>query len=266
MEKLEKLYLEYSRLAKNIQANYERFNHYSIVHQSNAIEGSSLTQSETFTLLENNLTPNAKPVKDMNMALDHYDALKYVIEMAEKKRAMSIELIQEINALVMKSTGKVYHHALGVTDETKGDIRKFAVAVSNRYFMSYQKVPQYLKELVNYINENLGTCTDIESCYNLAFEAHYQLVSIHPFSDGNGRTSRLLMNYIQHYSGYPMTLVFAEDRITYFEKLEASREKEDIEIFQKFMKAQACKYFSEEIALMQKKPKEKKIKGMRFLF
>ena len=72
----------------------------------------------------------------------------------------------------------------------------------------------------------------------LAFEAHQRLVSIHPYNDGNGRTSRLLMNYLQRYHGQPLTIVFREDRQAYFVALEQSRVAENLTVFFDFMRIQ----------------------------
>ena len=81
----------------------------------------------------------------------------------------------------------------------------------------------------------------------LAFDAHFELVSIHPFYDGNGWTSRLLMNFIQQYFGLPLTIVFSEDKAEYFDALEAARDKEDQAIFRKFMFGQFEKQLEQEI-------------------
>src|SRR5690606_16344396 len=87
----------------------------------------------------------------------------------------------------------------------------------------------------------------IEKQLLLSFGAHFDLVSIHPFYDGNGRTARLLMNYIQAYFSLPVSIVFSEDKADYFEALERTREKEDLSFFRDFMRAQYAKYLSSEI-------------------
>ena len=86
-----------------------------------------------------------------------------------------------------------------------------------------------------------------EDCLNLSFDAHFDLVTIHPFYDGNGRCSRLLMNFIQHWYGLPLSIVFKEDKADYFQALIATRAKEDISIFRSFMYAQTAKQLTEEI-------------------
>jgi Fic family protein len=107
----------------------------------------------------------------------------------------------------------------------------------------------------------------------LSFAAHFDLVTIHPFYDGNGRTSRLLMNYIQAYYKLPLAIVYKEDRAEYFQALTQSRKKEDTGVFLKFMKGQYKKLLSTEIAAYRKllvKKKEikqrRKGKGYSFFF
>ena len=82
----------------------------------------------------------------------------------------------------------------------------------------------------------------------MAFKAHQRLVSIHPFNDGNGRTSRLLMNYVQRYYGQPLTIVFREDRQAYFEALEQSRVTEDLTVFMEFMLSQHGKSLAYQLS------------------
>jgi Fic family protein len=82
--------------------------------------------------------------------------------------------------------------------------------------------------------------------------AHYQLVSIHPFADGNGRSSRLLMNYIQAYHSEPLTVVFKQDKLDYYNALQSTRQTNNIEVFFEFMFDQAAKYFSVGLANLSK--------------
>ena len=82
----------------------------------------------------------------------------------------------------------------------------------------------------------MPAATKLRQQLELAFKAHQRLVSIHPFNDGNGRTSRLLMNYVQRSYGQPLTIVFREDRQAYFEALEQSRVAQDLTAFIDFMR------------------------------
>lgn len=124
-----------------------------------------------------------------------------------------------------------------------------------------------VNELVQQIKTaSIGAKSDVDRL-NLSFDAHFGLVSIHPFYDGNGRTSRLLMNYIQQLSGLPLAVVFKEDKQDYFEALIKAREKEDILIFRAFMADQYVKHLTQEITRYKDGLKSpKKGKGRSFMF
>ncbi|HQF11995.1 MAG TPA: Fic family protein, partial [Paludibacteraceae bacterium] len=106
----------------------------------------------------------------------------------------------------------------------------------------------------------------IDDQLNLSFDVHFNLVSIHPFYDGNGRTSRLLMNYIQAFYGIPLAIVDSEDKQDYIQALIDTREKEDIAIFRNFMKNQYEKYLLQEIKKFEEGLSSKSNKGFSFLF
>ena len=227
--------------------NFEQMNDAFISYHSTAIEGSSLTEEETRLLLLEGLTAKGKPIEHHNMAKDHHNALKFIVENAQAKTEVSADFIKKINELVMKSTGGVINSMAGSYDSSKGDFRKSMVHVGERYFSNYQKVPFEVDELVKHINENLKASDENISAYRLAFDAHFKLVSIHPFADGNGRTARLLSNFILHYHKKPLSVVFREDKGDYIHALEETRKKEDINIFRDFMFSQQTKYFEKEI-------------------
>jgi Fic family protein len=254
-------------LYKDDTFDFNKFNQFAIVHHSNSIEGSTLTLAETFLLLDKHLTPKNKPLEHTFMAIDHLDALEYVIELAALKKELSVELLKTISAKVMQHTGSTISSIAGDFNSSKGDFRKVTVRAGTSTFMDYKKVPQRVLELINYINKEITKTIHFKDVYNLAFDAHFQLVSIHPFADGNGRISRLLMNYIQAYHNQPLTVVFKEDKLAYYQSLVATREKEDIQIFREFMFSQAAKFFQQKIVEYTKKPKQNpNTSGLSFLF
>lgn len=267
MKKLIDIKNKYEHLVKNEVFNFNKFNQYAIVHHSNAVEGSTLTLEETILLLDEHLTPKNKPLEHTFMALDHLEALKYVIELARNKTKISVNNIQEISAKVLKNTGSEISSMAGNFNSAKGDFRKVTVRAGETTFIDYKKVPKRVEKLVNEINIEIANVTSFKEIYNLAFDVHFQLVSIHPFADGNGRVSRLLMNFIQAYHKQPLTVVFKEDKQDYFNALVATRKQEDITIFRRFMFQQAEKYFNQQITELTKPQKEiKNTKGLSFLF
>jgi Fic family protein len=237
------------------------------VHHSTTIEGSTLTEIETQLLLDENLTPKGKPLDHSLMVRDHYHALQFVLANAAKKSPVTSELIQQINASVMKDTGINYETVFGQIDSAKGIYRKGSVRAGSSYFPSYDKVPVMVNKLAEKINVELSKNSAVLDQLNLSFDAHFDLVSIHPFYDGNGRTSRLLMNYIQQLCDLPLGVVFKEDKQDYFEALVKTREREDIGIFRSFMAAQYQKHLSQEIVRYKESLNPlKKGKGYSFIF
>ncbi len=181
------------------------------------------------------------------MVQDHFKALQFIISAAKSKATFSPQFICEVNASALNNTGNVYQTIFGEIDASKGMYRKGNVSAGNSYFVNFDKVERLVKELSEKVNEKLKDAQTIEAKLNLSFDVHFELVTIHPFYDGNGRTSRLLMNYIQLIFSLPMAIVFKEHKALYFEALQETRQKEDISIFRKFMYVQYEKYLQTEI-------------------
>jgi Fic family protein len=249
MDTFLKLLHEYKNSSISESINYEQMNEILISHHSTAIEGSSLTEDETRMLLTEGTTVNGKPLEHHNMALDHHKALLWVLAKAKMKTAITSQFIQEISASVLRTTGSIIHAAAGSYDPSKGEFRKSNVFVGTRYFMSYQKVENAVKELADSLNVKNQMVKTEKEIYDLAFDAHFLLVSIHPFADGNGRTSRLLMNYILAYHHQPLALIYQQDKLEYYKALEKSREDDVVNLkpIRDFMYAEQIKYFQEEL-------------------
>jgi len=261
-----KLIERYRKLGIAEVIDHEKFNHISIVHHSTKIEGSTLTETETQVLLNEGLTPKGKPLTDTLMVTDHFSALNFSLEQAGQKRPVSVELIREINALVMKSTGKTYNTVFGAIDSSTGAFRNGNVSAGVSYFPNYDKVEILTNKLVLEMSNLMKADLTDTAKINLSFDAHFNLVSIHPFYDGNGRTSRLLMNYIQAYYGLPLAIVHSESKAEYIEALITTREKNDINIFRKFMEDEYSRLLSSEIKKFEEIDMPGKGKGFTLLF
>jgi Fic family protein len=231
--------------------DYEKFCMISIVYHSSKIEGCSLSETDTKVLLENNITAQGKPLTDHLMVKDHYNAFLKIKQDAINKRKLSIDFIKEINAMVMKSTGGMISSISGNFDTSKGDLRLAQVYVDKKYFPDFNKVPKLLEELVENVNNRIDKVSD-DDIIKLSADTHYNFVNIHPFADGNGRTSRLLMNYIQLYRNEPLIKIFTEDRAEYIDSLNETEEKEDINIFRNFICRQQIKFYESELNKFRK--------------
>jgi Fic family protein len=259
---------EYSKIKKqyielDIQnvIDYEKFCMISIVWHSTKIEGCSLTETDTKVLIENDITAAGKPLKDHLMIKDHYATFQFIKEQAKIKRKLSVDFIKEIGALVMKNTGEFTKTVLGDFDTSKGDLRLAQVYVDKKYFPDFKKVPELLEQLCISVNDRIDKVKNEEEIIKLSADIHYNFVNIHPFGDGNGRTARLLMNYIQLYHNEPLIKIFTEDRTDYIDSLNLTEEKENLEIFREFIINQEIKFLNAEIE------KHKKIdKGFMLMF
>jgi Fic family protein len=182
------------------------------------------------------------------MVKDHFNALQFIIQSAKENKEITPEFIREINAAVIKQTGTVYQTVFGELDSSKGVFRKGNVSAGSSYFVNYDKVESLVAKLCKELEKKVHHKNNIQENINCSFDAHFDLVSIHPFYDGNGRTSRLLMNYLQLLFRLPMSIVFKEDKAEYFDALIQTRKEKDIRIFRKFMYSQYEKYLFQEIA------------------
>jgi Fic family protein len=249
-EKIEALVSGFQLSSKGM-IDFGKYSYYAITHHSTSIEGSTLTESQVVNLLEYGKPATNKPFEHHLMVLDHFHALQFVVGEADKKRKLSPEFIQEISALVMKNTGGVVNTVLGNYNIAGGEFRRGTVRAGTRTFPDYKKVPDLVTQLCVEINAKLKMIRTFEEKCNLAFHVHFQLVSIHPFGDGNGRTSRLLMNFVQAWFGLPLSIVFQQDRIRYINALEASRTKESEKPFLDFMYSQYSKFLKKEIKVLK---------------
>lgn len=197
-----------------------------LTYSSNAIEGNTLTLQETAIVLEKGITVRGKPLKDHQEAVDHFDALKFVRKFVRSNDAITEDQICNIHRLVVAST---------LRDEA-GQYSQFQRRImgSNVVFPNPAKVPALLDELGKWLETS-------PSDYKTAFDAHLQLVSIHPFSDGNGRTARLLMNLVLFRGGYPPVAISPEQRLDYIESIEKAQLSDDKGEYYSFMETQLDK-------------------------
>ena len=153
------------------------------------MEGNTLTRLETATIIDKDLTVAGKSLTEHIEAVNHARAVDYIWHLSQERLEITIDTILEIHRLVLSS----------IDDVNAGRFRTVSVRAvgSKTVFPNSAKVRDKVKLLVNYIN------TSQDQACLLAAKAHLDLVSIHPFVDGNGRSGRLLMNLLLLRAGYP---------------------------------------------------------------
>jgi Fic family protein len=208
-------------------------------YDSNAIEGSTLTLGETIFFLREGLTVEGKPLKDFLDARNHIDAIDFLYDVISDERPITEGLIKEINALLLKgiehtaavdSTGKKTKKKA-----TPGQYKKTPTTVIQldgtiHEYTDPLHVTTEMEKLISWINENV----DKKHGLITGAVAHYNMVRIHPFDDGNGRGARLLMNLIFIKKGLPPGVIRNERRRFYLDTL-AEADKGNLEPFVRFV-------------------------------
>ncbi len=243
---------EHKELGFQEQIDYEKFYLYSIVTHSTAIEGSTMTEVENQLLFDEGLSAKGKSIIEQNMNLDLKAAYERSMEMARTHTPFSIDMLKDLSSIVMRRTGGIFNAPGGVFDSSKGDLRRVNVTAGTmgRSYMSYLKVPHKLEDFCKEMNEKreqLLKNLDVYEQYRLSFDAHLKLVTIHPWVDGNGRMSRLIMNHLQNEFGLVPNKVLKEDKAEYINALVKSREEESNVPFQDFMFREHAKNLQQEI-------------------
>lgn len=193
-------------------------------YSSNALEGNTLTISETKILLEDGITVGGRPLKDCYEAVGHGTAYDFMLELARRPD-------MDITEDTIKKLHRLFYQK--VDADRAGSYRTIQVYISGTEYVppSPDDVPLLMNDLVNKLNSSRSVVHPIE----LAAMAHKRLVDIHPFVDGNGRTARLLMNLILVNAGYGVVSIPPVLRNDYINALSASRRIDDMEPFSKLI-------------------------------
>src|SRR5664279_2872008 len=189
-ERLDKL----RPLSAEALANLEHYYDIELTYTSNAIEGNTLTAVETTLVIEQGITIAGRPLKDHLEALDHYDAIRYVRELASEKRSFIENDLRNLHRLTMQRSRPDIAGRYA-------DLARYVRTETGRFeFPSPAEIPALMGDFAGWLGAAPATA-------ETAFAAHRRLVDIHPFNDGNGRTARLLMNLILIRGGYPPVAV-----------------------------------------------------------
>ena len=179
-------------------------------YNTQRIEGSTLTLKDTALLLDDGITPASRPVADVLEAIAH----RKVFLDAIREGGPSMDMVAEWHRMLFESTKK----------EIAGEIRDYDVRVGQSKFLPppHGAVGALVRAFFEWYEANRNVTNPVE----LAALVHLKFVTIHPFGDGNGRVSRLMMNHALYGAGYPMMDVEYTDRRSYYKALERSQTKD----------------------------------------
>lgn len=191
-------------LRVGIEADWEVTHTYN----SNAIEGNTLSLAETKAVLLDGITVSGHPLREHLEAVNHREAWRLMRRMAAQSGAIAEDDVLRLHRVILT----------GIQTDDAGVYRRDRVRVvgSSRIFPNPLKVPDLMTELLANLSAQAVELHPVV----LAARAHYGLVAVHPFIDGNGRTARLLMNLLLIRAGYPPALIPVTGRAEYYSALE----------------------------------------------
>ena len=229
---LEKILKEIDILKDKLDS-YRKFDSYKIkqaleleyTFESNRIEGNTMTLRETDMVINEGLTISGKSMREHLEAINHQEAIGFIKDLMQKNNALNERDLLSIHNLILR----------GIIPEDAGRYRKVQVMIQGSTHMPPQPllVAQEMEEYFIWYEINKNKLHPII----LAAEMHERLVTIHPFIDGNGRTSRLVMNLILMQKGYLIANIKGdyENRMQYYQSLEKAQTKKDKEDFLLFI-------------------------------
>lgn len=186
-----------------------------LTYTSNALEGNSLTESETKIVIEDGLTIEGKPLRDVYEAVGHAKAYDYLYELS-RETPITEDTIRTIHRLFYQQ----------VDAEKAGEYRAVPVFISGSQYpvAPVAEISKRMQQLVRWYTSHEGKMHPVL----LAAELHKRFVYIHPFIDGNGRVARLLMNLALMRNEYNIAIIPAVTRSEYVAALEAGHKDEDV--------------------------------------
>lgn len=175
-------------------------------YHSNAIEGNTLTINETKVVLEG-VTVGGKSLREHFEAINHKEAILFLEDLVRDKQELSEKMIKDIHSLILKNidnanTGKYRNINVKITG---------AEHIPTNHFLLSEQMTKLIEEYKSWNNLH-----PVEQAARL----HSEFVKIHPFVDGNGRTSRLLMNLVLMQHGYPPAILPVSKRLRYYNALD----------------------------------------------
>lgn len=215
-QKREQLSLFCEQLPKEVLQSFDKSFEIEYTHNSTAIEGNTLSLIQTKAVLEDGISVGGKTLREIYEVVNHNKAFGFVKKCLAEGKVLDERIIKDIHALLMENilTGGIYRN---VEVRISGARHKPPVPSE-----MYQQIKNFYVDMSYKPKEN---------AIEFAAWTHAEFVKIHPFTDGNGRTSRMIMNYQLMASGFLPVSIAKENRLEYFEALEAYAVEGDLKPF-----------------------------------
>lgn len=215
VDKIQEEINSFKPLNKNILKQLREYYRVGLTYTSNALEGNSLTESETKIILEEGITIGGKPIKDHFEVIGAGEAYNLLYNLS-KKEYITEEDIKELHYL--------FYYRIDRNNAGKYRNKPAIITGSDVELPAPSEIPQSMSSFATEIPEYKTKYHPVE----FAALLHIKLVNIHPFIDGNGRTARLLMNLALLQAGYVITIIPPVVRSDYIDALKATNKKNNV--------------------------------------
>ena len=244
LQELDQLKHSFKQLSKENdlhQSKVDEQYNLKYTYESNKIEGNTLTLRETMLVIKEGITISGKSVHEHLEAINHTEAIALMFDFIEQKVHFRPSILLDLHALILR----------GINSDYAGRYRSVPVQISGAKHRPPEPflVPKLMEDYFLFYEEYRNLIHPVI----LAAEMHERLVTIHPFVDGNGRTSRLVMNLILSMHGYPIAILKGEPaaRLQYFQALEDVQVNGDPEPFHQLVIQNLMQNVKERIHLMK---------------
>ena len=202
-------------------SSYEKDFELTFTHNSTAIEGNTLTLMETKVVLEDGVAIGGKELREIYEVINHKRAYGYVKRCIAEKKSLDENIVKDLHAILTENiiAGGIYRN-----EEVRISGAGFTPPAGNEMYMQIKNFYEDLKIKEKELNP-----------IELVAWTHAEFVRIHPFVDGNGRTSRLIMNYQLLFNGYLPVSVAKENRLDYYNALEQYAVNGNLKTFADFV-------------------------------
>lgn len=228
-------------LPKEALQSFDKSFEVEYTHNSTAIEGNTLTLIQTKAVLEDGISVGGKTLREIYEVVNHSKAFQFVKQCVAEGKPLDEHIVKDIHALLMENIlpGGIY--------------RNVEVRISGA-----QHKPPAPSEMYRQVK---GFYADLPykaemNAMELAAWTHAEFVKIHPFVDGNGRTSRMIMNYQLMAAGFLPVSIAKENRLPYFEALEAYAVGGDLKPFAEMIASLEEQRLEEYLGIMQEPAQE----------
>ena len=188
----------------------------NFTYNTNAIEGSRITEEETEDIIKRKIAPN-RPIRDVQETINHS---KVFLEMLKEKQNLNLKLLLKWHKEIFKES----------KPDIAGKLRDYNVRIGNYIFPDWRDIKKLMKEFFRWYNENKEHSVEFSAL------AHYKFVKIHPFGDGNGRIARLIVNSILNENKFPLIVIKYRNRKSYYNALKKADKKGEYEFIKYFLR------------------------------